>query len=73
MDGQTATALQPIIDDTTPGHEVAPTAADEVYRRIERRAYELYEGRGRADGQDVEDWLRAEAEILKTQSPETTP
>lgn len=30
---------------------------------IRRRAYELYEERGREDGHDVEDWLRAEAEI----------
>lgn len=30
---------------------------------IRQRAYELYEERGREDGQEVEDWLRAEAEI----------
>lgn len=30
---------------------------------IRRRAYELYEERGRDDGHDLEDWLRAEAEI----------
>jgi hypothetical protein len=32
---------------------------------IRARAYELYEGRGRATGQDEQDWLRAEQEILK--------
>jgi hypothetical protein len=31
---------------------------------IQYRAYELYEARGREDGHDVEDWLRAEAEII---------
>ena len=32
--------------------------------RIRERAYELYEGRGREPGQDEQDWLRAEREIL---------
>ncbi len=30
---------------------------------VSRRAYELYEKRGRTDGEDVNDWLRAEAEV----------
>jgi hypothetical protein len=29
---------------------------------IERRAYELYESRGREDGRDLDDWLQAERE-----------
>lgn len=33
---------------------------------IRRRAHELYEERGREDGHDIEDWLRAEAEITGT-------
>jgi hypothetical protein len=32
--------------------------------QIRRRAYELYEARGRADGFDQEDWSRARAEVL---------
>jgi hypothetical protein len=32
---------------------------------IRVRAYELYESRGRENGQDEQDWLRAEQEILK--------
>lgn len=32
--------------------------------QIEQRAYELYLGRGCADGLDVEDWLQAESELL---------
>ncbi len=32
-------------------------------RQIRRRAYEIYEERGREDGHDLDDWLRAEAEI----------
>lgn len=30
---------------------------------IARHAYELYLSRGREDGRDVEDWLRAEHEL----------
>jgi hypothetical protein len=30
---------------------------------VRRRAYTLYEQRGREDGHDVDDWLRAEAEL----------
>ena len=33
--------------------------------RIRVRAYELYQSRGREPGQDLQDWLRAEQEILK--------
>ena len=32
--------------------------------RIRERAYELYEGRGREPGQEEQDWLHAEREIL---------
>jgi hypothetical protein len=33
--------------------------------RIRERAYELYETRGRTHGQDEQDWLRAEQEIIR--------
>ena len=33
---------------------------------IRRRAYQLYEERGREDGHDLDDWLSAEAEITET-------
>ena len=36
---------------------------EDIEEEIRRRAYELYEARGREDGHDLEDWLRAEAEI----------
>jgi hypothetical protein len=35
--------------------------------KIRERAYELYENRGREPGQDEQDWLRAEQEILNPQ------
>jgi len=39
------------------------SAEENGEEQIRRRAYELYEARGRGDGHDVEDWLEAEAEI----------
>jgi hypothetical protein len=51
-----------------------PQTADAVSRSVEqqaapayddiaRRAYELYQERGGNEGQEVDDWLRAEAEL----------
>ncbi len=37
----------------------------ELDERIRRRAYELYEQRGRLEGHDVDDWLQAEAELSR--------
>lgn len=37
---------------------------DEIYGNLARRAYELFDGRGRQDGHDLEDWFRAETELL---------
>ena len=34
--------------------------------RIRRRAYELYLQRGNEPGTELDDWLRAEKEILRT-------
>jgi HSP20 family molecular chaperone IbpA len=36
----------------------------QAYKGVARRAYELYESRGRQDGHDLEDWCRAESELL---------
>ena len=35
-----------------------------LVHRIRLRAYELYEQRGRHEGRALEDWLRAEREVL---------
>jgi len=37
---------------------------------IARRAYEIYEERGRCDGDDINDWLMAEAEVKSALRPE---
>ncbi len=41
----------------------APSEPQNLEEEIRLRAYELYEERGREDGRDVEDWLRAEEEV----------
>ena len=38
--------------------------SDLVEKKIQLRAYELYELRGRYDGLAEQDWLEAEAEVL---------
>lgn len=44
-----------------------PTQSSDIEERIRRRAYDLYEQRGKLDGFAVDDWLQAEGEILGTQ------
>jgi hypothetical protein len=48
-----------------------PTAAkesQELKDKVRQRAYELYEERLWEDGHDVEDWLRAEEEIMEQEA-----
>lgn len=40
---------------------------EDIVHRVAAAAYELYQQRGREDGHDVEDWLKAET-IVKGQS-----
>jgi hypothetical protein len=53
-----------------------PTAAahhglDDRHAEIARRAYQLYEQRGRAQGGDIDDWLLAERELGLARDPTT--
>ena len=51
---------------TNPAKKPPATVAsdpEELEHQIRLRAHELYEARGREDGHELEDWLRAEAEI----------
>ena len=51
-------------DKTSTAPENSTTARPGIdSERIARRAYELYEARGREDGRDVDDWLAAEHEL----------
>jgi HSP20 family protein len=59
---------------TQPAKEAAPMkllSGSDLFDRIQdmsnsiaRRAFEIFEDRGRAFGHDLEDWLRAESEFL---------
>jgi Protein of unknown function (DUF2934) len=44
-----------------------PVPSQHMIRAIRARAYELYENRGHEPGQDEQDWLRAEREILNAE------
>jgi len=44
---------------------IAINEPQELEHQIRERAYELYEERGREDGHEEEDWLRAEEEITR--------
>ena len=66
MTAQSATAMQ-----TTKGSVPVRQSSgdsfeqfDRIYDSITQRAFELFEGNGRWLGHDLEDWLRAEAELL---------
>jgi hypothetical protein len=51
--------------DKTPVTEWAPARIHEsIIEQIRQRAYEIYLDRKGGSGSDVEDWLRAEAEIM---------
>jgi hypothetical protein len=40
----------------------------DIEDRIRHRAYQLYEQRGSVDGFALDDWLQAEAEVLRAQT-----
>jgi Protein of unknown function (DUF2934) len=45
----------------------SPKTPVELEETVRRRAYQIYEQRGMADGREVEDWLEAEAKLLEDQ------
>jgi hypothetical protein len=47
----------------TPQSELA-----KLDEKIRRRAYDLYEKRGRRNGHELDDWLQAEAEVTGKKS-----
>lgn len=44
-------------------------SSQELQNKIRQRAFELYELRGRSDGRDFDDWLKAESELTKSAGP----
>jgi len=47
------------------GTSQAVQAPDQIQDRIRQRAHEIYEGRGREHGPDLDDWLTAESEVTR--------
>jgi hypothetical protein len=47
-------------------------SAPDFHERIRRRAYELYEQRGRGEGNEIGDWLRAESEVAQKKAKAVT-
>ena len=41
------------------------SSPDDLQKKIARRAYQLYEEGGCVNGNDMDNWLKAEREILK--------
>jgi len=40
-------------------------SAPDLQEQIRRRAHDLYEQRGRAEGHEIDDWLQAESETTQ--------
>lgn len=62
-----AAPRNPVMASSTPG---APPSrpielSDGLRERIARKAYALWEQRGRREGRDVEDWFDAEAQVME--------
>jgi HSP20 family protein len=66
MTAQSATAMQPVKGSVPvrQGSGDLLEQFDRVYDSIAQRAFELFTGNGRWAGHDLDDWLRAEAELL---------
>jgi hypothetical protein len=44
------------------------TFSIDTQEQVRRRAFEIYEQRGREDGHELDDWLQAEAEVVSQRS-----
>jgi Protein of unknown function (DUF2934) len=60
-------------DTSKKSHAMVLSEQPELERQTRERAYELYEARGREDGHDLEDWLRAEEEIMNKMEKKVRP
>jgi HSP20 family molecular chaperone IbpA len=67
MSPQSATAMQPV-KGPAPVKQTSQTSIfgrmEELHDAIARRAFEIFEGKGRWPGRELDDWLRAESELL---------
>jgi len=54
------------VDSVTRTRERQKLMVELLERKIRLRARQLYDQRGRVEGQALEDWVRAESEVLKS-------
>jgi hypothetical protein len=54
-----------LVDSVTRTRERQKLMVELLERKIRLRARQLYEERGQVKGREVEDWVRAESEVLK--------
>jgi hypothetical protein len=54
------------VDSVTRTRERQKLMLELLERKIRLRARQLYEERGQVEGQDLEDWVRAESEVMKS-------
>jgi len=72
MSAQTATAMQPVkapapVKQSTTDDifdRIQQTYIQQTYNSIARRAFEIFDSNGRWFGHELEDWFRAESELL---------
>jgi HSP20 family protein len=57
---------------TESGEQTAFEKMDRVFADISRRAFEIFEGNGRTFGRDIENWFKAERELLHPVNIELT-
>jgi HSP20 family molecular chaperone IbpA len=64
MSSQTGAVTARDVSTTIPINHENRRVVDKLKEKISRRAYELFEGGGNADGDDLRHWLQAESELL---------
>ena len=55
-----------VVNSVTRTRERQKLMLELLERKIRLRARQLYEERGQVEGQELDDWVRAESEILKS-------
>jgi hypothetical protein len=55
----------PFLNSNTTAPFIISDRPTDVEAQISLRAYQLYADRGREAGHDLEDWLRAETEVMR--------
>ena len=65
--------MQICVEPPATAETTATRSESDLRDAIARRARELWEQRGRVEGHAQEDWLQAEAEVMKSRLVQTTP